>query len=78
MNYIGIDIGGTKCAVSLGCSDGQGSVRILHKCPKRLTEKRAPDLALIMPKDETYRIQEDHLAVYHLLCAVVEYEMFDM
>ena len=36
------------------------------------------DLALIMPKDETYRIQEDHLAVYHLLCAVVEYEMFDM
>lgn len=36
------------------------------------------DLALIMPKDETYRIQEDHLAVYHLLCAVVEYEMFEM
>ncbi len=36
------------------------------------------DLALIMPKNETYRIQEDHLAVYHLLCAVVEYEMFDM
>ena len=35
------------------------------------------DLALIMPKNETYRIQEDHLAVYHLLCAVVEYEMFD-
>lgn len=35
------------------------------------------DLALIMPKCETYRIQEDHLAVYHLLCAVVEYEMFN-
>ena len=46
MNYIGIDIGGTKCAVSLGCSDGQGSVRILHKCQKRLTEKRPPDLVL--------------------------------
>ena len=35
------------------------------------------DLALIMPKCETYRIQEDHLAVYHLLCAVVEYETFN-
>ena len=35
------------------------------------------DLALIMPKCETYRIQEDHLAVYHLLCAVVEYELFE-
>ena len=36
------------------------------------------DYALIMPKCETYRIQEDHLAVYHLLCAVVEYEIFEM
>lgn len=34
--------------------------------------------SLIMPQCETYRIQEDHLAVYHLLCAVVEYEIFDM
>ena len=35
------------------------------------------ELSLIMPKCETYRIQEDHLAVYHLLCAVVELEMFN-
>ena len=34
------------------------------------------ELALIMPQQETYRIQEDHLAVYHLLCAVAESEMF--
>lgn len=36
------------------------------------------DLALIMPQMETYRIQEEHLAVYHLLCAMVEYELFEM
>lgn len=35
------------------------------------------EIGLIMPQNETYRIQEDHLAVYHLLCAVVEYELFD-
>lgn len=35
------------------------------------------ELALIMPQCETYRIQEEHLAVYHLLCAMVESEMFD-
>lgn len=35
-------------------------------------------LSLIMPQCETYRIQEEHLAVYHLLCAVVEYEIFDV
>ena len=34
-------------------------------------------LALIMPKAETYQIQEDHMAVYHLLCAIVESELFD-
>lgn len=36
------------------------------------------DYSLIMPQCETYRIQEDHLAVYHLLCAVVESEMFEI
>lgn len=46
MNYIGIDIGGTKCAVSLGCSDGKGNVSVLHKCQKRLTEKRPPEQVL--------------------------------
>lgn len=35
------------------------------------------DLALVMPHKDTYRIQEYHLAVYHLLCAAVEYELFD-
>lgn len=34
------------------------------------------DISLIMPQNETYRIQEEHLAVYHLLCAVVESEIF--
>ena len=29
------------------------------------------------PQQETYRIQEDHLAIYHLLCAYVEYELFE-
>jgi D-sedoheptulose 7-phosphate isomerase len=35
------------------------------------------EIPLIMPQCETYRIQEDHLAVYHLLCAVVESELFE-
>lgn len=46
MNLIGIDIGGTKCAVSLGCSDGQGTVKVLHRCEKRMTAKRGPDAVL--------------------------------
>lgn len=46
MNLIGIDIGGTKCAVSLGVSHGDGTVQILHKCAKHLTAKRGPQAVL--------------------------------
>lgn len=37
---------------------------------------RLADCSLIVPAQETYRIQEYHLAVYHLICAVVESELF--
>ncbi|MBP3702119.1 MAG: SIS domain-containing protein [Lachnospiraceae bacterium] len=35
------------------------------------------ELVLYMPKDETYRVQEDHLAIYHLVCIIVESELFE-
>lgn len=35
------------------------------------------EIAVVSPQQETYRIQEDHLAIYHLLCAYVEYELFE-
>jgi len=34
-------------------------------------------VAVIAPEQETYLIQESHLAIYHLLCAMVEYELFE-
>ena len=37
---------------------------------------RLADCSLIVPAQETYRIQEYHLAVYHLICAVAESELF--
>ena len=38
---------------------------------------RNTDLVLAAPSDETNRIQEYHLMIYHLLCAAVEEELFD-
>ena len=35
------------------------------------------ETAVIAPEQETYLIQEYHLAIYHLLCAMVEYELFE-
>ncbi len=34
------------------------------------------DCSVIAPEQETYRIQEYHLAIYHLICACVESELF--
>lgn len=34
------------------------------------------DVLFQAPADETYRIQEFHLALYHVICAVVETELF--
>jgi D-sedoheptulose 7-phosphate isomerase len=71
--------GGAKnvaAAVMTANTLGLHTIGLTGKTGGKLAE--LADLALIMPKNETYRIQEDHLAVYHLLCAVVEYEMFDV
>lgn len=34
------------------------------------------DIAICVPEDETFRIQELHLPVYHTLCAMLEAELF--
>lgn len=70
--------GGAKnvaAAVMTANSLGLHTIGLTGKDGGKLAQ--AAELSLIMPQCETYRIQEDHLAVYHLLCAVVESEMFD-
>lgn len=39
--------------------------------------KKFADFCIIAPAQDTYRIQEYHLVIYHFLCAYVEAEMFD-
>ena len=38
--------------------------------------KALSDIAICVPADITYQIQEFHLPVYHCLCACVENELF--
>ena len=77
---IGISTSGgannVAAAVMTANSIGVHTIGLTGKDGGRLAQ--LAELSLIMPKCETYRIQEDHLAVYHLLCAVVEYEIFEM
>ena len=35
------------------------------------------DVAMIMPEQETYKIQELHLPVYHVLCLMLEEHFYE-
>lgn len=37
---------------------------------------KTSDVLICVPEEETWRIQELHLPIYHGICAAVEYEMF--
>jgi D-sedoheptulose 7-phosphate isomerase len=34
------------------------------------------DIPIIIPSDDTQRIQEGHITVAHIICGIVENEMF--
>ena len=36
----------------------------------------ASDIAIIAPSNETYRIQEYHLPIYHAICAEIERRIY--
>lgn len=38
--------------------------------------KGLSDVCLIVPEQETFKVQEQHLPVYHCLCAMLENELF--
>lgn len=38
--------------------------------------KSLADISICVPEDETYRIQEYHLPIYHMLCLALEQEFF--
>lgn len=46
MNLIGLDIGGTKCAVLLGELSNEGNIKVLDKLVYPTSENRAPDKML--------------------------------
>ena len=35
------------------------------------------DITICVPEEETFKIQELHLPIYHTLCAMLEYALFE-
>ncbi|SKB00508.1 D-sedoheptulose 7-phosphate isomerase [Caloramator quimbayensis] len=60
--FMAAKVKGLKCIALCGMDGGKIS--------------NISDCNLIAPSYETYRIQEYHVAIYHLICAVVESEIF--
>lgn len=61
--FMAAKVKGLKCIALCGMDGGKISA--------------ISDCSLVAPSHETYRIQEYHVAIYHLICAVVESEIFE-
>ncbi len=61
-------------AVQMGKAKGMKTIALTGKSGGRL--KELADICIRVPEEETYRIQEYHLPVYHMLCIGAENEFF--
>lgn len=55
---------------------GMRRIVLLGKGGGKIKSEHLADVHLCAPDDETYRIQEMHLPIYHMLCIAVENEFF--
>ena len=62
-------------ALEVARSFGLGTIAMTGCKDSRMSE--ISDVPLRSPEQETYRIQEDHLKIYHLFCGAVELELFE-
>ncbi len=61
-------------AVKVARAFGLTSVAFTGSRPSRLAD--LADITIAAPADETYRVQEHHLLIYHCICLEVEKELF--
>ena len=76
--FFGISTSGNAENVCAGAKTaralGMATIALTGRDGGRLA--RLSDCAIIVPEEETYKIQELHLPVYHSLCAEVEAALF--
>lgn len=65
-------------ALQMARAKGVKTIALLGKSGGKIKEKNLADVFICAPEDETYRIQEYHLPIYHMLCMAAEREFFDV
>ncbi len=76
---IGISTSGNAGNVSDAChvakAIGVSTIALVGKDGGKL--KNIADISIVVPENETFKIQELHLPVYHCICAMVEEYFFE-
>ena len=52
------------------------TIALTGKSGGKIKSRNLADITICVPDDETFRIQELHLPVYHMLCIAAENEFF--
>ena len=63
-------------ALDMARVKGVKSIALTGQKGGKIKEKNLADICICVPDDETFRIQEYHLPVYHMLCIAAENEFF--
>ena len=63
-------------ALQMAKVKGVRTVALTGKSGGKIKSRNLADITICVPDDETFRIQELHLPVYHMLCIAAENEFF--
>ena len=63
-------------ALQMAKVKGVRTIALTGKSGGKIKSRNLADITICVPDDETFRIQELHLPVYHMLCIAAENEFF--
>ena len=63
-------------ALQMAKVKGVKTIALTGKSGGKIKSRNLADVCICVPDDETFRIQELHLPVYHMLCIAAENEFF--
>ena len=63
-------------ALQMAKVKGVRTIALTGKSGGKIKSCNLADITICVPDDETFRIQELHLPVYHMLCIAAENEFF--
>ena len=64
-------------ALELAKVKGMKTIALTGNSGGKIVNRKLADINICVPYGETYRIQELHLPVYHMLCIAAENEFFN-